>query len=239
MKWLLTSIMLIYSTTGFVSLSAAPTNKRTLLQGCITVDTRNSQAGESQRVPEITVLFNGMQQKSNREGLFAFPLTNQSNSYKIVICKALDQNFENANTISGISLPAQHRSRVITLNCEGSEDGSLICQSETCTEKSDGTLSCQARKPDQAHSITTENSIILLIDPEHIERIEPWNVTLASNFVKLPRIVLKKKSRQDFNKVSAESILYALDVKPFHEPASGKKRTITKNTGNIKIAVLS
>ncbi len=232
--YVLKSIMLLclinVIQTASVS-SIAPTNKRSMLKGCIKID------GEDHKVPEIAILFNGSIMKSNREGLFAFPLAGQNSIYKIVICKSLDQNFENANTIETISLPEGQRSRIITLNCLESEDGSLICESETCTEQSDGSLSCKARRPNEAKSINTQNSIILLIDPDHVERIEPWNVKLADNFTKLPRIVLKNKSKKELSAASAESLLYALDIKPFHEPIKGKKRRLSD--GKVKLAVLN
>ena len=209
---------------------ASPTNKRALMQGCIKVD------GNDQKVPEIRILFNGMETKNNREGLFAFPMARAHDTYKIIICQSLDQNFETANTIQTVSLPEEQRSRIITLNCLESGDGSLLCESDTCTEENDGSLSCQARKPLQARSIDTQNAIILLIDPELIERIEPWNVKLASNFTKLPRIVLKNKPRAELVQASAASLLASLDVKPFHELITGKKRRI--NDGKVKIAII-
>ncbi len=237
MKKLTTKVLMLLCLINVLTTQrtiSAPTNKRTMLKGYITVN-----GSDNHEIPKLSIIFNGTHAISNSDGFFAFPITqHKTDVYKLVIAKTLDQNFQNANTIEDVSIPEGKRSRIITLNCQGSEDGSFMCESEVCTEQSDGSLSCQAEKPSKANSISTHNSIIILIDPEMIERIENWHhtVKLADNFVQLPRIVLKNRSKKELSTASAESLLYALDIKPFHEPIAGKKRHLT--AGKIKQAIL-
>lgn len=200
--------------------------------------------GKDQKTPKFKILFNGSDTSNNKEGFFAFTPPERHETYSIVICSAIERNYEGVNTIDSISLPPGKRSRVVTISSTESEDGSHQIISDVYQEKSDGSLRHTTPLIDGRKTIDPEKTIILLLDPQHVSRIEPWNITLPDGFIKLPRIVLKNKSSdttsalstETLEQASAKSLLAALDMAPFHEPCKGSKRKIAK--GKIKLAVI-
>lgn len=191
-----------------------------MLQGCIYVE-----GNENSKVPELTLIFNGMH-TTTKNGFFSIRVHDRSvENYKLVICKALQQNFEQANTLKEVALPANRRCEIISLVCK-KEDSSLQCSSQDCEEAADGVLTCKARDLPEGQKIDEENTIIVCIDPKYVERLEPWNIKLAENFIKLPRIVLKKNTDKELAQISAKSLLYSLDAQTFHEPIERKTQVI-------------
>ncbi len=173
----------------------------------------------SKKIPEFRILFAGKETLSNREGFFSVPVDDQDlEKYALVFCSTVNQTFDKKNTLKNIRIAPNTRYRYFSFkkNTWGN------------------TWQQQEKRIDKRNRIIPNRSIIVLINPTYIDKIQPWNIDLPTNIVKLPTILLKESiSTKKIARASAKSLLHSLDTTIFHEPIKEE----VQQTPNPKVAI--
>ena len=184
------------------------------LRGCLRIDDFD------EKIPEFRLCFKGKEVISNSEGFYSIPLGDEKPEYlSLVICRAFKQHFDKANTIKNVELIPDKDYKFYTIKKNGC--GTTWVHQEATI--------------DNKKFIIPENSLIVLIPPKYVDRVEPWNLKLASNSIPLPTIVLKKDFLgKQLERTSAKSLLYSLDKTAFHEPI---KRVCKVDQSNPKVCL--
>lgn len=200
---------------------AAPTvfveDAKPTIRGCIKIE------GSSDPLPEYRVLFDGKETMSNAEGFFSFPLENTpEKKYRLVICKEIKQHFDKFNTLKSMSL-----SPALTYNYFSLKKNNWT-----------GGWDTKEKKLTKRNYVVPEHSVVVLIAPKYIERVDVWTAQLPANSIKLPCIVLKKNiDHKKLARASAKSLLKSLDSTSFHEPVVQANKKAENNTKiNISLA---
>ncbi|QQR48859.1 hypothetical protein IPF37_04840 [bacterium] len=193
-----------------------PVSETPKIMGCVRI------AGQEDVVPQFRVYFDGMATVSNRDGFFSFPLDkeHQFNSYSLVLAKHLEQRFVNTNTLKSLGVRQDKAYRQFSFTRTGTQDG-VWDWKETFLPQKDRALN--------------RNTITVLVDPKFVDYLEPWDVRIEGNFVKLPRIVLKKKKLERLPRAAAKSLLYSLDSTIFHEPVHETTKKMPKGKGLLSL----
>ena len=93
------------------------------------------------------------------------------------------------------------------------------------------------KKLNHKNFVIPKNSIIVLVDPKYVEKIEDWNINLPDNFIKLPRIVLKSTIECDkLKRISAKSLL-CLEDSVFHERIGRKHSSPDVKNSKVKVTL--
>ncbi len=186
------------------------------MRGCIKAETLTAD-----KMPQFRVLFAGKETMTNTEGFFSMPLEQQIYRYSLLICKNIKQNFVKTNTIRNVSMVPTDDYRYYEFE--------KTPQSSTWRQ--------QEKRLDLERPIAPEGCVIILLDPAHVSRIEPWRIDLSTQTVKLPAIVLKQEvSTSTLATASAESLLCSLDEKPFHETVKEEVMQLAQNT-NVMVSL--
>lgn len=186
------------------------------MRGCI-----KSEVVSADQMPQFRVLFAGKETMTNTEGFFSMPLEQQIHRYSLLICKNVKQNFVKTNTVRNV--------------CMAPSDDYRYYEFEKTPQSS--TWRQQEKRLDLERPIAPEGCVIVLLDPAHVSRIEPWRIDFAAQTVKLPAIVLKQEvSTSTLASASAMSLLCSLDEKPFHETVKEEVKQLAQNT-NVMVAL--
>jgi len=181
------------------------------LKGCFRVTGHD-------KVPEYRIYFNGRQTINNCEGFFSFPIDRKEvDNVSLVICKGFKHNVEQKNTIKNVSIIPNKDYQYFTYNRRT-------------------WVRCDQRF-NHENFVIPENCVVILMDPQYIERVNEWNVQLGQRFTTLPIIVLKGQTHTDLKHESAKSLLSSLDAKIFHEPVAEVKK-IAPNNPKIHMSLI-
>lgn len=166
------------------------------------------------KVPEFRILFNGKQVISDENGFYSFPVENRINKFHFLVCKNIEQNFDKINTIKNLSLKFEKPYKYFSFTKTGTSNVWIK------TEKDLSNKNFKIHK----------NSVIALINPDYVEKIEPWKLNLEPKFLNLPKIVFKDNLEEAVvRRGSAKSLLYSLDTVVFHEKITNDKKNFTNN----------
>jgi hypothetical protein len=186
-------------------------NQSSQIKGSIAI------AGCHEVVPEFRIFFNGMHAVSDREGYFSFPIdeTTDLKNLSIIFCKNIAPQFEKNHTIKALGVHQGKRNQHFTLS----------------KDEYDRWQWSEGQTLDETKSIP-HGTMIVLIDPKYVDRLEQWPVKIPGNLIQFPRIVLKGDCELELKRASVKSLLYTLDATPYHEPitervkadANGMKR---------------
>ena len=176
------------------------------------------QSDSSSYVPEYTILFRGSQTKSNSEGFFIFPLSGEKLEtflrYRLLLVKRVNYVYEKINTISTLQIPESEPYRLYD------------CVKNSAAEWDFTEITNHIDKA----AVVTDDTLIVLVNPKYIDRVESWKISLHSSIVKGPKIILKETGQNA--RAATKSVLGALDGQVFHEtivhqyryPESGKAK---------------
>lgn len=174
--------------------------------------------------PEFRLFFNGKQTLNDNEGFFSFPLEKQTDKYSILVCKNINPNFSNTNTIENLSLKIEKPYKIFTFKKEENDKKEIVWNK---TEKN----------LENKNFVVPKNCIIALINPKYIQEVQNWEVKLTDNFTQGPKIVLKDDiDEKKTTREAANSVLRTLDSLPFHESIKTNKRDFTQH-GNVKVTL--
>lgn len=186
------------------------------MRGCI-----KAEVVSADKMPQFRVLFSGKETMTNTEGFFSIPLDEKITRYSMLICKNIKQNFVKTNTVRNV--------------CMAHDDNYRYYEFEKMPHGD--TWRQQEKRLDLERPIAPEGCVIVLLDPAHVSRVEPWRVELDQKTVKLPAIVLKQEvSTSMLATASARSLLCSLDEKPFHETVKEEVKQLAQNT-NVLVSL--
>lgn len=152
--------------------------------------------------PEFRILFRGKQVTSDDSGFYSFPIDRKLNEYYLLICKNVKQRFKKINTVKKLSVKKTKDYKYYFF--KKTEDGKSWIKQE---------LELGNKIP--------KNTVIVLMNPNYVKTVEPWNINLDFKFINLPKIVLNEQvSKERLNRGSAKSLLRSLDKTVFHEKVS-------------------
>ena len=174
-------------------------------------------------IPEFRVFFEGQEALTDENGFFTFPVNeNDLQKYRLIITRKIQHVVDKKNTFANLKVIPDKNYLGYSFKKLGHNQGIWLQKEKNLTRK---------------NFAIPKNSIIVLVDPKYVEKIEEWNVSLADNFVKLPRIVLKSKI--EFNKlkrISAKSLL-CLEDSVFHERIGRKNDSPDVKNNKVKITL--
>ncbi|MCB9493269.1 MAG: hypothetical protein H6679_03270 [Epsilonproteobacteria bacterium] len=198
--------------------STSSKDKQATLKGCINV------SDPTQKAPPFKVYFAGKEVNSDEEGFYSFPLNGEEIPEKIgfVITKAVDF-VSDKNTVEYLQLLPEKRYRYFSLKKHGRKKFAVWSSKEKNLEKKEYTI--------------PEQSVIVMIDPKHVAKVEDWELDASTDIIKLPVIHLTKHETEELRRLSAKSLLYALDSKPFHETIKEEKKNSSDNN-KVKISLM-
>jgi hypothetical protein len=167
-------------------------------------------------IPEFKVLFEGQESLTDENGFFSFPVDNSDlQKFKLIITRKIQHAVDKKNTFTNLKLIP---------------DKKYLCYSFKKLGHNQGIWLQKEKNLKQKNFVIPKKSLIVLIDPKYVEKIEEWNVSLADNFIKLPRIALKSTIGQDkLKRISAKSLL-CLEDSVFHERAGRVNAPDAKNS---------
>ena len=186
-----------------------------MLKGAITIDKDHG------KIPEFRIYFHGKQTINNTEGFFSLPLDEEGTTDEcfLLITKGLKQNFEKTNTVKNLVLFTNEDHTFYAL--KKSEN-----QSFTWEEKKLAT--------EEKNFALPPKTVIIILNPQLIERLESWQVSLPGNTFTLPRIVLKSNTKALIKDASARSLLGGtMNLGSFHEPVKNKVQHFAKGACSL------
>lgn len=201
------------------SIKTAPKIKKALpeLRGYI------KMSGDEKKIPEFKIYYQGMETTNNSEGFFSFPLQEgKPKKISLIIGKKVSPEFEKTNTIKNLNVKENKRHQAFSL--------------KQTTEGNFGSLSWEEVKLDNDNLSIDPDSVVVLVDPKYVDRLERWSTPLASGDVQLPKIILKNDNKKKLQRASRKSLLYSLDSKPFHENISKRTQNMKSGKGTMSLS---
>lgn len=149
------------------------------------------------RYEQYQVFYDGKKTTVSADGLFKIPL---------------DEKIEHPSLLIG-KIATRHNEGSLTPECF------FVPKTETYKyfihKKDDEWIESSLAE----NRIVPEHTVIIYMNPAHIEKLQPWPLRLAANFIKLPQIVLRSDlSKQDITRSAAEYSAFACDIANYHEP---------------------
>lgn len=192
--------------------------KPEMFKGVIEYD----QAGGITQVPEIRIYFNGMETFNDHEGFFSFRAdkSEEVKEYSIIVTKNVDYRVEKTNTLKELVIKDSKTYRQFTLQKNGPGNDEWIWKEHTL--KTD-------------NFVVPYKSILLFINPKCLVDLKPWRVKIPEKFVPIPRIILNSKHQQWIDRQATKSLLYSLDLKPFHERVLQVSKATKDGRGKMEL----
>lgn len=167
------------------------------IKGCIKIDQ------QCDSVPQFKVYFEGMETTTNDEGFFSFPIEKQAiEKYGVIICNKIKYSFGRHNTVDSFDLipDMNYKYYKFTQNADGG-----------------GTWTQQEPDLHRNNLHIPRNTIVIALNPAYFERLETtWPGSFNADTLKLPRIILKAGHEKKIARKAIKSLLYGLDMSPFH-----------------------
>jgi len=176
------------------------------------------------KIPRFRILFDGKETMSNNEGFFSIPLDDSNiKHFSLIICKSVQQNFDQTNTIKNVSIPVKEKYRHFVFSRFGNRDSWDQRENVIKSKK---------------NFVLPPNCVVVLLDPDHVQDVEPWNIALSEDVIKLPALVLKNDTNpHTLATASARSLLESLDTTPFHQPVQEATRNVAHNA-KVQVSVM-
>ena len=186
--------------------------KPSMIKGSIEINDNEDE------VPEFRIYFNGMETLNNREGFYSFPLEDSMEEYSLILTKNVNWRVEKNNTLKELRIKNSKDYRCFSLRRTGT-DNSLWSWEESLV-KAD-------------NFVVPYKSILLFVSPRCLDKLSTWKVKLSEKFVPIPRIILKGEYRSWIDRQAKKSLLYSLDLKPFHERIREEHKDIPGKAGEM------
>ena len=181
------------------------------IRGCIKID------HQADYVPQFKIYFEGMETASNDEGFFSFPIDSTAvEKYGIIICNKIKHSFGRHNTVDSFGLIPDMNYKYYRFQ-----------------RNTDGNGIWTQQEPDlrQKNLQIPRNVVVIALNPAYFDHLETsWPGDFGSGTLKLPRIVLKAGHKKKIERKAMKSLLYGLDMSPFHTTV---KHTV-KEVGDYK-----
>ncbi|KKQ49728.1 MAG: hypothetical protein US69_C0002G0003 [candidate division TM6 bacterium GW2011_GWF2_38_10] len=175
-----------------------------------------------EKIPHIRVAYKGNEIISDDEGFFSIPIEDQESIDKIslIITKEVRQKATRNNTIAHFKIGKNKKH--LYYSCKNNSE----IQGQWNTTQKDLY---------KKHRYIPNNAVVVFIDPKYIDHIENWNIPLASNFIAMPKIVLKNNYPcKKITHATSKALLTSLDNTTFH---STVHETYKKPAKKIKLGL--
>lgn len=191
-------------------------NKSKEVQGSLKID------GDVDDVPQFKIYFDGMETTNNAEGFFKFPTEpDVMQNYGIIICNKIKHTFGRHNTVDSFGLIPDMNYKYFRYKKQADGRTEWVLQEKDLTKKS-------LQVP--------QNTIVFTINPAYFDHLETeWPGKFGSDVVKLPRIVLKAGHRKKIARKAMKSLLWGLDMSPFHTPVKHVSKDIENGRGEASV----
>ncbi|MBM3886751.1 hypothetical protein FJ364_02365 [Candidatus Dependentiae bacterium] len=196
--------------------STHKSSKINQIKGCLKIER------DEEDVPPFRVYFEGMETTNNDEGFFSFPVdADQIDKYSIIICNKIQHTLGRHNTVESFGLIPDMNYKHFRFK-HHPDGGGKWMQEEKDLRK---------RNLEIPH-----NAIVITINPSYFARLEEsWPGSFDGHVLKLPRIVFKEGHRAKIKRKSDKSLLYGLDMSPFHTHVKHASREIGNGKGEILV----
>jgi hypothetical protein len=174
------------------------------------------------KVPQFRIYFEGKETMSDEDGFFSIPVDeDRLEKYKLVITKTFQRDFERQNTIKNLRLFVDKNYKCYSFKKMGPFGGMWVQREKDLRKK---------------NFVIPNNAIIILVDPKYVDHLDQWNINLASNFIKLPKIVLKREIKhKSTDRAAAKSLLTSLDAAVFHEEV---REEVKEPSAKVKLTLV-
>ncbi len=188
-----------------------------LIKGCIKIQNWVDD------IPEFRVLYEGEETLTDENGLFTLLADeNALQKYKLIITRRIRHIVNKRNTFKNLQIIP---------------DKNYICYSFKRLGQEQGIWIRENKKLEHKNLIVPKNSIIILIDPKYVDKIEDWNISMAENIIKLPRVIIKPSiDIAKLKRLSAKSLLF-LDDSAFHERIGKTKGNLEAKNSKVKVTL--
>lgn len=173
-------------------------------------------------VPEFVIRFQGKQTINKNDGIFSFVLNKKDNNNitTLLICEEIleakkkkRENKRSQNTIKNFLVNTSKPYKFYELNNEY-----FVWIKKDLNE---------VNKEKHLAKIP-QNTIIVLADPDIVERVETWPVSISSKYISGPKIILSNVSSNDLIKASEASLARSIDFACYFE--KNQTKTLPSNT---------
>lgn len=148
---------------------------------------------------QYPIFFEGKKVINTKEGLFKIPVEKRPEQLSILICKKTEMKM-----LAGTATPDY-------FYLDKNEPYKYYIMSD----KNNQEWEC-ATLPESL--IIPKNTVVIYMNPAHIEGVEVWNITLAEHFIKLPQIKIGNAvSAHDLALDALECTAFACDIARYHE----------------------
>lgn len=177
---------------------------------------------DSEDLPEFKMYFEGMETTNNAEGFFKFPVEGDSlEKYAIIICNKIQHSFGKHNTVDSFGLIPDMNYKYFRFKRNPDGSGSWVQKEKDLRKKN-------LRIP--------SNAIVLTLNPMYFDRLENnWPGEFGNGVLKLPRIVLKAGHRAKLERKAVKSLLWGLDMSPFHANVKYASREVGDGKGEVSV----
>ena len=195
-----------------------PVVKPEMFKGLIEYD----KASGIEEIPEFRVYFNGMETFNDHEGFFSFRADGADDlkEYSIIITKNVDYRVEKTNTLKELVIKDSKNYRHFSLQRSGPGNDEWSWKEHTL--KTD-------------NFVVPYKSILLFVNPKCLVDLKPWRVSLPDKFVPIPRIILNSEHKDWVSRQATKSLLYSLDLKPFHERVLQVSKVTKDGRGKMEL----
>jgi hypothetical protein len=186
------------------------------LRGALKIDR------DREDVPQFKIYFEGMETTNNDEGFYSFPIESANiQKYAIIICNKIKHSFGRHNTVEGFGLIPDMNYKYFRYKRNADGSGKWVQREKDLRKK---------------NLQIPSNAIVLTINPAYFDRLdESWPGNFGSGVLKLPRIVLKEDKRSKIERKSVKSLLYGLDMSPFHTNVQHASKEIGDGKGEVLV----
>jgi hypothetical protein len=216
------SILLFFATPILSTITVAEPQPPTtpMLKGCIC-------AQNLETLPQFHVYYQGESVLSDKDGFFSFPIeaTNDCGDMSLLLCKTFNPEYKGVNTVKRLRCNVPHIFFHLTKNRRNHQ-----WQIEQSNDL-------------QNHNKIPKNCVIISLKPSLFGNLEQWSFSSNTQFVMLPKIILREdikegniKKSKSVTRASIKSELNALDTKVFHRNKEVLKQTpLGKETVTISL----
>ena len=203
------------------------------------------------KTPQFRILFEGKEVINDEEGFYSFPLETKDSPNKLylLICKNLNQNFDNINTIKNLSIKIEKPYKYFSIKKTEVEikpdigDNQKNNPFNNNSDKSNEKLTqvknekkiiweLKEKTLEKKNFISPKNCIVALINPKYVDHVKSWDINLLNNFTPLPQIFLKNNlPEKKVFREAANSLLRSTNMSTFHEKIKTEnyEKIINKN----------
>lgn len=158
--------------------------------------------GTQKNIPSFSIFYKGTQTYSDKCGLFTIPEDAKENNLSILICRNFKPIFNKKNTITALEVNQAKPYKYFIQFID--EEGETYWEETRLKSK-----------------YVPENAIIIRMNPKHVQNTPEWNTSIPKQFIKLPKIAIKKSvTKKELQKASDKSNLSSLNEKRFHKHAN-------------------